>query len=80
MKTIILFVVLGLSFGCSKSPSVSEIKTTAQDMRAGNTEPVKYVNSLQNDVTKAQEAQKKANQAVGATQQAVDNAVKGADE
>ena len=80
MKTAVLLAAAVLSLGCSKGPSVEAVGKTASDMRAGNTEPVKYVNSLQNDVTKAQEAQKKANQAVGATQQAVDNALKGADE
>lgn len=80
MKTILLLTAAVFSLGCSKSPSVDEVKKTAQDMRSGNTEPVRYVNSLQNDLKKAEAATVKMNKSEGQTQQAVDNAVKGADE
>ena len=76
MRAVLVLVLAGVCAGCSKGPSVSDVKKTVEDMRSGNTEPAKYVSGLRDDAAKAQEAADRANRAVGATQPAVDDAVK----
>ena len=77
MKFVILLVAIAVGwFVYQKVTSKPEVKQAMQDMKTGNTEPVRYVNALQNDVKKAEANAAKASAAVVNTNQSVEAAVK----
>jgi len=59
MKKIVC-IALFLAAGCKKT----EVPTVVNEMKTGDTTPVRYVNSLQKDVEKAQAVKDKANAAI----------------
>lgn len=66
---IVLFVA---ALGCKK-PQKEAVQQTVQDMRSGNTAPAAYVQDLQKDLKKAEDAAAKANAVI---QQTSDDAKK----
>lgn len=74
MKKIICIALL-LVAGCKKT-ELPKVKETINDMKTGDTTPVQYVNSLQKDVEKAQDAAAKANAVIQKNDANMDNALK----
>ncbi|MFA5137661.1 MAG: hypothetical protein WC728_00395 [Elusimicrobiota bacterium] len=60
---IVLFVA---ALGCKKDEKQA-VQQTVQDMRSGNTAPAGYVQDLQQDLKKAEDAAAKANAAIQQT-------------
>lgn len=71
MRLGLIFVAAALALGCKKAEAVKE---AADKARAGDTAPVHYVQGLQQDVKKADEAAAKANAAIQKTSEQVDAA------
>ncbi|MFA6317968.1 MAG: hypothetical protein WC943_11155 [Elusimicrobiota bacterium] len=68
----ILFVALALcALGCKKS-QVAEVKKAAEEARTGDTAATRYVETLQQDVKKADDAVSKTNAASQQSQEAVE--------
>ncbi|MBI5883392.1 MAG: hypothetical protein HZB91_09850 [Elusimicrobia bacterium] len=74
MRLLIVALAV-LALGCKKA-QVAEVKKAAADARAGDTAATRYVETLQNDVKKAQDVAGKANASIEATNQAVDQVQK----
>lgn len=71
MRYGLLVALAALTLGCKKAEAVKE---AADKARAGDTAPVEYVKTLQNDVKKAEDAAAKANAAIQKTNTQVDAA------
>lgn len=71
MRYGLILAVAALALGCKKAEAVKE---AADKARAGDTAPVHYVQSLQNDVKKADDVAAKANAAIQKTNEQVDAA------
>lgn len=71
MRYGLVLALAALALGCKKAEAVKE---AADKARAGDTAPVHYVQGLQQDVKKAEDAAAKANAAIQKTDAQVDAA------
>ena len=80
MKFVILIVVLAVGWliysKVSAKPEAKPVAAAPQELKKVNTDPVKYVQSLQTDVKKAEDAAAKANAALKNTSQGVEGSQK----
>ncbi|MBI5622150.1 MAG: hypothetical protein HY924_00080 [Elusimicrobia bacterium] len=78
MRILLVTLLAGLALGCKKA-EVQAVQKAAADAKSGDTAVTKYVQGLQQDVVKAQDAVKKTNAATAESVQAADAVLQEAD-
>ena len=76
MKIMPAVIALALLAACKKPEAVKSVESAVQEVRAGDTQPARYVEGLQRDVKKADQVADKASASIEKTNQAVEDVLK----